>query len=169
MSLCPILWCLRASTILCHVGALHFSTWSTFWKKDLPVGGALMPNIFCSNTSQNAQLRANTLSLETAWTGFDPNLYSGGTSSAGPALVEIATARSFLYSTGALWLTQCQAILLWRHQGKLLSLRSLLRSAYWAPGPVVKSRETLKLVLLLGRIHKNHFTICNSKYDAWDS
>jgi len=49
-----------------------------------------LPNIFCSNTSQNAQLRADTLSLQTAWTGFDPNLYSGGLSSAGPALVEIA-------------------------------------------------------------------------------
>ena len=60
----------------------------------------LFPNIFCSNTSQNAQLRANTLSLQTAWTGFDPNLYSGGSSSAGPALVEIATARSFYTQQG---------------------------------------------------------------------
>ena len=59
-----------------------------------------MPNIFCSNTSQNAQLRANTLSLQTAWTGFHPNLYSGGSSSAGPALVEIATARSFYTQQG---------------------------------------------------------------------
>jgi len=42
------------------------------------------------------QLRAITLSLQTAWTGFDPNLYCGGSSSAGPALVEIATARSFI-------------------------------------------------------------------------
>ena len=61
-----------------------------------------MPNIFCSNTSQKAQLRATciTLSLQTVWTGFDPNLYSSGSSSAGPALVEIATARSFILDRG---------------------------------------------------------------------
>jgi len=59
-----------------------------------------MPNIFCSNTSQNAQLRAHTLSLQTVWTGFDPKLYSGGSSSAGPALVEMATTRSFILNRG---------------------------------------------------------------------
>jgi len=77
-----------------------------------------MPNIFCSNTSQNAQLRAITLSLasfpgpirkidfsygawergysllQTAWTGFDPNLYSGGSSSACPAPVDLAVTIS---------------------------------------------------------------------------
>jgi len=67
--------------------------YNMFWNDKLP-------NIFCSNTSQNAQLRAITLSLQTAWTGFDPNLYSGGSSSAGPALVEIATARSFYTQQG---------------------------------------------------------------------
>ena len=32
--------------------------------------------------------------------GFDPNIYSGGPSSAGPTLVEIATARSFILNRG---------------------------------------------------------------------
>ena len=41
---------------------------------------------------KKAQLRAPLSPLQTAWTGFDPNLYSGGSPSAGPALVEIATA-----------------------------------------------------------------------------
>jgi len=69
-------------------------------EKSVPVGGALLPNMFY-HTSQKAQLRAPLSPLQTAWTSFDPNLYSGGSSSAGTALVEIATARS-LYSTGAL-------------------------------------------------------------------
>ena len=47
-----------------------------------------------SHTFQKAQLRAPLSPLQTAWTGFDPNLYSSGSSSAGPALVEIATAMS---------------------------------------------------------------------------
>ena len=54
-----------------------------------------------SRTSQKAQLRAPFSPLQTVWTGFDPYLYSGWSSSAGPALVEIATAR-LLYSTVAL-------------------------------------------------------------------
>jgi len=33
---------------------------------------------FCSNTSQKAQLRAPLSHLQTAWTSFYPNLYSGG-------------------------------------------------------------------------------------------
>ena len=33
-------------------------------------------------------VKNSTLSLPTAWTGFGPNLYSCGLSSAGPALVE---------------------------------------------------------------------------------
>jgi len=41
-----------------------------------------------------AQLRAPLSPLQTAWTSFDSNLYSSGSSSAGPALVEIATARA---------------------------------------------------------------------------
>jgi len=49
---------------------------------------------------KKAQLRAPLSPLQTAWTGFDPNLYSGGSSSAGPALVEIATARSFILDKG---------------------------------------------------------------------
>ena len=53
-----------------------------------------------SNTSQKAQLRAPLSPLQTAWTGFNPYLYSGGSSSAGPALVEIATAKSFILNRG---------------------------------------------------------------------
>jgi len=53
-----------------------------------------------SHTSQKAQLRAPLSPLQTAWTGFDPYLYSGGSSSAGPALVEIATARSLYLNRG---------------------------------------------------------------------
>ena len=49
-----------------------------------------------SITSQKTQLRALLSPLQTDWTGFDPYLYSIGSSSAGPALVEIATARSFI-------------------------------------------------------------------------
>ena len=47
-----------------------------------------------SINSQKAQLRALLSPLQTVWTGFDPYLYSSG--SAGPARVEIATARSFI-------------------------------------------------------------------------
>ena len=47
-------------------------------------------------TSQKAQLRAPLSPLQTAWTSFDPYLYRGGSSSAGPAPVETATARSFI-------------------------------------------------------------------------
>jgi len=49
---------------------------------------------------KKAQLRAPLSPLQIAWTGFGPNLYSGGSSSAGPALVEIATARSFILNRG---------------------------------------------------------------------
>ena len=49
---------------------------------------------------KKAQLRAPLSPLQTAQTGFDPNLYSSGSSSAGPALVEIATARSFILNRG---------------------------------------------------------------------
>jgi len=44
----------------------------------------LVPQI----TSRKAQLRAPLSTLQTAWTGFDPYFYSGGSSSAGPAQVE---------------------------------------------------------------------------------
>ena len=56
--------------------------------------------MFVSHTSQKAQLRAPLSPLQTTWTGFDPNSYSSGPSSAGPALVEIATARSFILNRG---------------------------------------------------------------------
>jgi len=42
-----------------------------------------------SITSRKTQLRAPLSPLQTAWTGFDPDLYSGGSFSAGPTLVEI--------------------------------------------------------------------------------
>jgi len=64
--------------------------------KGVPVGGAMMPERVLKSTLKKAQLRAPPSPLQTAWTGFDPNLYSGGSSSAGPALVEIATARSLI-------------------------------------------------------------------------
>jgi len=57
-------------------------------------------NCLFSHTSQKAQLKAPLSPLQTAWTGFNPNLYSGGSSSAGTALVEIATARSFILNRG---------------------------------------------------------------------
>jgi len=69
-------------------------------KKSVPVGGALLPNVALSHVPKKAQLRAPLSPLQTAWTGFDPNLYRGGSSSAGPALVEIATARSFILNRG---------------------------------------------------------------------
>jgi len=63
---------------------------------------ALIAKCLFSHTSQRAQLklRAPLSPLQTAWTGFDPNLYSGGSSSASPALVVIATARSFILNRG---------------------------------------------------------------------
>ena len=58
-----------------------------------------MPNACSLAPPKKAQLRAPLSPLQTAWTGFDPNLYSDGSSSAGPALVEIATATALcLYS-----------------------------------------------------------------------
>jgi len=51
---------------------------------------------FLFSITFRAQLRAPLSPLQTAWTGFHPYLFSGGSSSAGPALVEIATARSFI-------------------------------------------------------------------------
>ena len=55
-----------------------------------------------SHTSQKSSIKSSTLSLANSldWTGFDPNLYSGGSSSTGPTLVEIATARSFILNRG---------------------------------------------------------------------
>ena len=59
-----------------------------------------LPNACSLAPPKKAQLRAPLSPLQTAWTGFDPNLYSGGSSSAGPALVEIATAWSFILNRG---------------------------------------------------------------------
>jgi len=59
-----------------------------------------IPNACSLAPPKKAQLRAPLSPLQTTWTGFDPNLYSGGLSSAGPALVEIATARSFILNRG---------------------------------------------------------------------
>ena len=67
-----------------------------FIEKSVPVGGAFLPNACSLAPPKKAQLRAPLSPFQTAWTGFDPNMYSGGSSSAGPALVEIATARSFI-------------------------------------------------------------------------
>ena len=53
-----------------------------------------LPNVCSLIPPQKDQLRDPLSPLQTAWTGFDPNFYSGGSSSSGPALVEIATASS---------------------------------------------------------------------------
>lgn len=56
----------------------------------------------CSQiTPQESSIKGSTLSLQTAWTGFNPYLYSGGSSLAGSTLVEIANCK-LLYSKGAL-------------------------------------------------------------------
>ena len=86
-------------------GSVLFTTTITttkqhyIFKKNVPVGGALLPNVCSLTPPKKAQLRAPLSPLQTAWTGFNPNLYSGGSSSAGPALVEIATVRSFIVYT----------------------------------------------------------------------
>jgi len=49
----------------------------------VPVGGAMMSMFVLYH-------------LLESWTGFDPYLFSSGSSSAGPTLVEIATARTFI-------------------------------------------------------------------------
>ena len=46
-------------------------------------------------TSQNAQLRAPLSPLQTAWTGLNPYLYSGGSSSAGPSLANNSNCKIF--------------------------------------------------------------------------
>jgi len=71
------------------------------------VGERLVSIYFCcqclsSYTSQKAELRAPLSPLQTAWTGFDPYLYtcSCGSSSTGPAVVETATAKPFILIRG---------------------------------------------------------------------
>ena len=51
-------------------------------------------------TSQNSQLRAPLPPLQTAWTGFNPCLYSGASSSAGPSLVENSNCKVFYIQQG---------------------------------------------------------------------
>ena len=64
------------------------------------LGTWIMPNVCSLAPPKKYQLRAPLSPLQTAWTSFDPSLYSGGSSSAGPAHVEIATARSFILNRG---------------------------------------------------------------------
>jgi len=79
-------------------------------------------NILFSITSQKAQLRSPFSPLRTALTGFNSDLYSCGSSSAGPALVEIATAHEVFYTCSlggvealhtilapGVWQTLCQS------------------------------------------------------------
>jgi len=58
---------------------------------------------------QTAQLRAPLSPLQTAWTGFDHCLYSGGSSSADPTLVENSSCKVFYTQQGHCDLTQCLA------------------------------------------------------------
>jgi len=73
--------------------------WTSITVRD-PFRQSYVAKCLFSHTSQKAELRAPLSPLQTAWTSFDPNLYSGGSSSVGPALVEIATARSFILNRG---------------------------------------------------------------------
>ena len=73
--------------------------WKKKWKKCASGRGIAAKCCFRA-PPKKAQLRAPLSPLQTAWTGFDPNLYSSGSSSAGPTLVEIATARSFILNRG---------------------------------------------------------------------
>ena len=52
-----------------------------------------------------SSIKSSTLSLTNSLDRFDPYLYSGGSSSAGPALVEIATARSYILNRGIVTVT----------------------------------------------------------------
>jgi len=63
-------------------------------------GRGIDANVCVSYTFQKAQLRAPHSPLQTIWTSFNPYLYSRGSSSASPALVEIATARYFYTQQG---------------------------------------------------------------------
>ena len=56
--------------------------------------------IFCKSPPKSS-VKSYTLSLQTAWTSFDPHLYSGGSSSAGTALVESSNCKvSFILNRG---------------------------------------------------------------------
>ena len=83
-------------------------------------------------------LRAGTLPA-LAQRPLSPNiflrhcLYSGGSSSAGPALVENSSCKGHLYSTGALWLTQCLATALEPGWRAVHYTPPRLLSARWVP------------------------------------
>ena len=108
-----------ALVVYMHVsGAKYYQIW-----KKCASGRGIAAKCLFSHTSQKAQLRAPLSPLQTAWTGFDPNLYSSGSSSAGPALVEIATARSL--NRG---IVTCMLHL---HDVKHLSMVGLAVGIYW--------------------------------------
>ena len=55
----------------------------------------------CSQiVSQESSIKGSTLSLQTAWTGFNPYLHSSGSSSAGSALVENSKLQAFIHKRG---------------------------------------------------------------------
>ena len=78
-------------------GVQLFSVYTICVEKSVPVGGAFLPNACSLAPPKKAQLGAPLSPLQTAWTSFDPYLYSGWSSSAGSALVEI---RSFILNRG---------------------------------------------------------------------
>ena len=49
-----------------------------------------------SNHLPTSSIKSSTLSRQTAWTGFDPYLYGGGSSSVGSVQVEITTVKCFI-------------------------------------------------------------------------
>ena len=68
-----------------------------YWKKGASGRGIAAKCVF-SHTSQKAQSPLSP--LQTAWTGFDPNLYSAGSSSASHALVENSNCKVFYTQQG---------------------------------------------------------------------
>jgi len=67
---------------------------------ELPENGQRRPATLTVRHRYTTGTLAPLSPLQTAWTGFDPKLYSGGSSSAGPALVEIATEKIFYTRQG---------------------------------------------------------------------
>ena len=52
----------------------------SFWTEEsVPVGGAMTPG-WVLNHLPECSIKSSTLSVQTAWTGFNPYLYSGGSS-----------------------------------------------------------------------------------------
>ena len=64
-----------------------------------PIFGTIPSHAKVSHLSE-CSIKSSTLSLQTAWTGFDPYLYSGGSSPAGPALVENSNCKVFIFNRG---------------------------------------------------------------------